>query len=44
MATLELEGLSSGNSGIAVEIMAMENDSNNPIEPRILPGSIVVRI
>lgn len=43
LATLELEGLNSGNSGIALEIIAMENDNSNPVEPRILPGSIEVR-
>ncbi len=43
LATLELEGLNSGNSGIAIEIMAMENDNNSPVEPRILPSSIEVR-
>lgn len=43
LATLELEGLNSGNSGIAIEIIAMENDNSNPVEPRILPGSIEVR-
>lgn len=42
LAILQLEGLSSGNSGIAIEIISMENDNNNPIEPRILPGYIEV--
>ncbi|MFC1977411.1 hypothetical protein ACFLWS_04000 [Chloroflexota bacterium] len=42
LATLELEGLNLGNSGIAIEITAMEDDSNNPIEPRILPGYVEV--